>query len=124
MAGMALLAGGIAAGADAPVNRWVLHPARAPNIVWETGIAYDPDTHLIVRHGGHILGSSAQDNYTKFRKLWTRLNDNPVTGREFRVAAPADGPPHRYFYVRAVNVLGQEGFHTDIVSVTDSRFRP
>ncbi|MCX7589993.1 MAG: kelch motif-containing protein [Kiritimatiellae bacterium] len=47
-----------------PENQWKLLPVRAPNIVWETGIAYDPETHWIVRHGGHILGSYAQDNYT------------------------------------------------------------
>lgn len=65
--GLALLGGmGLAAAAadGTPTNQWVLLPVVAPNIVWETGIACDPDSRWIVRHGGHILGSYAQDNYT------------------------------------------------------------
>lgn len=49
---------------ETPTNQWVLLPVTAPNIVWETGIAYDPDSRWIVRHGGHTIGSYAQDNYT------------------------------------------------------------
>lgn len=29
---------------------------------------------------------------------------------------------NHYFYVRAVNVLGQEGYFTDLASATDFRF--
>jgi len=61
---------------EMPTNQWVLLPVVAPNIVWETGIAYDPDTRWIARHGGHILDSYAQDNYTDLfdlqRRQWAR----------------------------------------------------
>ncbi len=56
---------------------------------------------------------------------WKKLNDKPVTGGEFTFARPAGAEnSHDYFYVRAENVLGQEGFHSDIASATDPRFRP
>ncbi len=37
---------------------------------------------------------------------------------------PLDVAPHHYFWVRAVNALGQAGFFTDILSATDRRFVP
>jgi len=65
----ALIVGGSAAGEAAfgpgtPVNTWVLRHKRTPNLIWEMGIAYDPVTHIMVRHGGHVLGTYAQTNYT------------------------------------------------------------
>jgi len=72
----------------------------------------------------HIDTLLAEGGYERFWKLWTKVNDRPIPGREFVMPAPPDGPRHHYFYVRAVNVLGQEGFLTDIVSPTDRRFRP
>lgn len=57
------------------------------------------------------------------RKTWTKLTEAPLAAREFIYADPKEGTPCRYSYVRAVNMLGQEGFCTDIVSPTDRRFR-
>ncbi len=37
---------------------------------------------------------------------------------------PTTERPHLYLYVRAENNLGQLGFYTDIISPTDTRFRP
>jgi hypothetical protein len=37
---------------------------------------------------------------------------------------PGDTAKHHYFYVRAINRLGVEGFLTDIASATDDRFMP
>lgn len=56
---------------------------------------------------------------------WTKVNDKPVDGRAFTFKRPADAEnPNDYFYLRAVNVLGQSGFNSDIVSATDIRFQP
>lgn len=80
--------------------------------------------------GFNIYGASAvpdTSNPETRKKTWKKLNDAPLAGREYIYEDPkaADaGPPCRYFYVRAVNVLGQEGFCTDIVSPTDRQFRP
>lgn len=47
------------------------------------------------------------------------------TAREFVFTIPANETrPHHYFWVKAVNVLGQAGFTTDLVSATDWRFVP
>ncbi len=56
---------------------------------------------------------------------WKPLSEQPAAGSEavFTIPAGEEARDH-YFYVRAVNVLGQEGFCTDIVSATDKRFRP
>jgi hypothetical protein len=72
----------------------------------------------------HIDTLLAEGGWDRFWTLWTKVNDQPLAGREFILPAPADGPRNHYFYIRAVNVLGQEGFLTDIVSPTDRRFRP
>ena len=56
---------------------------------------------------------------------WKPITEKPVAGNSASFTIPADDKaPHHYFYVRAVNVLGQEGFYTDIVSATDARFHP
>lgn len=39
-------------------------------------------------------------------------------------ADPTDTSPHHYFWVKAVNVLEQRGFVTDIISASDARFVP
>ena len=49
---------------EAAANRWVLLHEQAPNIVWENGIAWDPDARRIVWHGGHIGRLYPQSNYT------------------------------------------------------------
>ena len=72
----------------------------------------------------HIDTLLADGGYDRFWTFWKKLNDQPVTGRQFIFSLPKDGPRNHYFYVRAVNVLGQAGFYTDIVSPTDRRFRP
>jgi hypothetical protein len=55
---------------------------------------------------------------------WKRTTDKPHPDNEFVFPLAADDPrPNHYFHVRAVNILGQEGFYTDIVSPTDLRFR-
>ena len=72
----------------------------------------------------HIDTVRHPEKYEAFWKLWSKLNDKPVEQAEFDFAIPQDGPPHHYFFVRAVNILGQEGFCTDIISPTDRRFRP
>ena len=61
----------------------------------------------------------------KWYDSWLPITAKPIDGREaiFQIPAP-DPAKHHYFYVRAVNVLGQEGFYTDIVSATDKRFHP
>jgi hypothetical protein len=65
-----------------------------------------------------------QGGYGSFWKLWTKVNEKPVESGEIVFPVSADGPRNHYFYVRAVNVLGQEGFYSDLVSPTDRRFRP
>lgn len=56
---------------------------------------------------------------------WKPINEKPIAGREAVFTIPADDKAkHHYFYVRAVNSLGQEGLYTDIVSPTDYRFHP
>ncbi|MHC4914229.1 MAG: fibronectin type III domain-containing protein [Planctomycetota bacterium] len=59
-----------------------------------------------------------------FRKTWKKIAPEPVAGPEYVFELPEGKTGHHYFFVRAVNVLGQEGFYTDIVSPTDRRFRP
>jgi hypothetical protein len=55
---------------------------------------------------------------------WKRITDKPVMDNEFVFPLAADDPrTNHYFHVRAVNILGQEGYYTDIVSPTDLRFR-
>jgi len=55
---------------------------------------------------------------------------NSGTCRELTSALPQQtipsnsAAPHYYFYVRAVNVLGQEGQKTDIISKTSDAFGP
>jgi hypothetical protein len=72
----------------------------------------------------HIDTLLTEGGYRAFWPLWKKLTEQPVARREFFFTIPPDQPVHHYFYVRAVNVLGQEGFYTDIVSPTDRRFRP
>lgn len=56
---------------------------------------------------------------------WKKLTPKPITDTEFIFHLDRDDPHmHSYFHVRTVNVLGQEGFYTDIISPTDARFRP
>jgi hypothetical protein len=72
----------------------------------------------------HIDTLLVKGGYRAFWPLWKKLTDKPITRREYFFTIPKDKPCHHYFYVRAVNILGQEGFYTDIVSPTDRRFRP
>ncbi len=67
----------------------------------------------------HINSTASQE----FRDLWTKRTDTPVVGNQITLNLSGGTTPHDYFYVRAVNVLGQEGFRTDICSPTDWRFR-
>ncbi|MCG3177850.1 MAG: hypothetical protein BIFFINMI_00170 [Phycisphaerae bacterium] len=56
---------------------------------------------------------------------WKKVNAEPVADGRFVFTRPTGAAnPHDYFYLRAENPLGQEGFYTDIVSATDARFRP
>ena len=68
---------------------------------------------------------------------WTKANSAPIVKLSTRTAAPGHRSyeytftipsnttaPHYYFYVRAVNVLGQEGQKTDIISKTSDAFGP
>ena len=52
---------------------------------------------------------------------WQPVAAAPIAGREVSVDLPDPGRDY-YFYGRAVNVLGQAGFFTDIASATDYRF--
>lgn len=52
---------------------------------------------------------------------WTRVRATPITETSVDVPLP-DPTKHYLFYVRAVNVVGQQGFFTDIVSANDPRF--
>lgn len=55
---------------------------------------------------------------------WRKITPKPVTENEFVFTFDMDDPhAHSYFHVRAVNVLGQEGYYTDIISPSDYRFR-
>ncbi|MBA4388485.1 MAG: hypothetical protein C0404_10925 [Verrucomicrobia bacterium] len=75
---------------------------------------YYADKH---RNGSNGVGGT-------YDKDWKRITEKPVTDNEFVFPLAADDPrPNHYFHVRAVNILGQEGFYTDIVSPTDLRFR-
>lgn len=72
----------------------------------------------------HLNTFEHPQHYDAFWPLWTKLNDKPFTKSEFAFVIAKENPPNHYFYVRAVNLLGQEGFFTDIVSPTDGQFRP
>ena len=48
----------------APLNEWQCRYEQNPNIVWENGIAWDPEARRIVWHGGHIGRLYPQSNYT------------------------------------------------------------
>jgi len=77
--------------------------------------------------GFNVYGASDVPNGSSpemLRNNWKKLTATPFAGREFVYEDPKDAPVCRFFYIRAVNVLGQEGFCTDIVSPTDRRFRP
>jgi hypothetical protein len=51
------------------------------------------------------------------------VNGSLITGHELSFTAPVgEEMLNHYFYVRAVNVLGQEGYFTDLASATDFRF--
>ncbi|MBA4388391.1 MAG: hypothetical protein C0404_10445 [Verrucomicrobia bacterium] len=55
---------------------------------------------------------------------WKKITPKPITGTEYAFTLDQDDPHmHSYFHVRAVNVLGQEGYYTDIISPSDYRFR-
>ena len=67
---------------------------------------------------------------------WTKANSAPALKLSTKTAAPGHRSyeytftipptaPHLtyYFYVRAVNVLGQEGQKTDIISLREHRMR-
>jgi hypothetical protein len=62
--------------------------------------------------------------HNRWEQHFEKLNGGPVTATEWVYLIPKYSPPDHYFVVRAVNVLGQEGFYSDIVSPTDRRFRP
>lgn len=72
----------------------------------------------------HLNTFEHPQHYDAFWPLWTQLNDEPLTKSEFAFSISKENPPNHYFYVRAVNLLGQEGFFTDIVSPTDGQYRP
>ena len=68
---------------------------------------------------------------------WAKANSAPIVKLSTKTAAPGhrsyeytftipsnSTAPHYYFYVRAVNVLGQEGQKTDIISKTSDAFGP
>ena len=68
---------------------------------------------------------------------WAKANSAPILKLSTKTAAPGhrsyeytftipsnSTAPHYYFYVRAVNVLGQEGQKTDIISKTSDAFGP
>ena len=68
---------------------------------------------------------------------WTKANSAPILKLSTKTATPGhrsyeytftipsnSTAPHYYFYVRAVNVLGQEGQKTDIISKTSDAFGP
>ncbi len=75
---------------------------------------YYADTH---RNGSNGPGGT-------YDKDWKRITETPVTDNEYVFPLAADDPrPNHYFHVRAVNVLDQQGFYSDIVSPTDLRFR-
>ncbi len=52
---------------------------------------------------------------------WQRTSNEPLTSTRLEVPLP-DATRQYYFYVRALNVMGQEGFFTDIASPSDQRF--
>jgi hypothetical protein len=54
---------------------------------------------------------------------WKTVAATPITASSVEVTLPDPGKQY-YFYARAVNVLGQPGFHTDISSPNDPRFMP
>lgn len=78
---------------------------------------YFNDTHL------NTLGVPAAD-LDAWMSSWQRVNPSPITGGvfEFTVPLASRSKPHTYFFARAVNALNQEGFITDLLSPTDSRF--
>ena len=70
-------------------------------------------------------------------RSWTKANGAPILKLSTKTAAPGhrsyeytftipsnSTAPHYYFYVRAVNMLGQEGQKTDIISKTSDAFGP
>lgn len=86
-----------------------------PSDVKVTGFhVYYADKH---RNGSNGPGGTYDQD-------WKRLTESPHAGNEFVFPLAADDPrTNHYFHVRAVNILGQEGFFTDIISPTDLRFR-
>ncbi|MFO0727986.1 MAG: hypothetical protein U1E65_29670 [Myxococcota bacterium] len=57
---------------------------------------------------------------------WTKVTPAPVQGGVWRFTIPeaSRAQPSAYFFARAVNVLGQPGFITDLSSPQDLRFAP
>ena len=72
----------------------------------------------------HLNTFEHPDHYDAFWPLWTKLNEEPLTESEFAFSISEENSTDHYFYVRAVNILGQEGFFTDILSPADGQFRP
>jgi hypothetical protein len=71
-------------------------------------------------HHENTLGYSPQQTAAWWAQ-WTPVTTVPITGRAIEVPL-SDPVRDYYFYARAVSVLGQAGFHTDITSPTDPRF--
>jgi hypothetical protein len=56
---------------------------------------------------------------------WQLVDGGPVDDLSVVYeVAPGDTAEHHYFYVRAIDLLGVEGFLTDIASATDKAFIP
>ena len=69
--------------------------------------------------------SWAKANSAPILKLSTKTAAPGHRSYEYTFTIPSDSTaPHYYFYVRAVNVLGQEGQKTDIISKTSDAFGP
>ena len=69
--------------------------------------------------------SWAKANSAPIVKLSTRTAAPGHLSYEYTFTIPADSTaPHYYFFVRAVNLLGQEGQKTDILSRTSDAFGP
>lgn len=92
---------------------WALRPGAPPSAVE----VFFNDTHV------NTLGQPAMviDGWVA---NWRRAAIVPAGESALRFVVPdaSRAMPHTYFFLRAVNVLGQPGFITDIVSPTDTRF--
>jgi hypothetical protein len=89
---------------------------------WPTG---SPVTFTVYRNDHHE-NTLDYDNtqYNAWMAEWTPVTAPGFTGTSIDVARAGTTSPHDYFYVRARNVLDQEGYLSDIVSATDVRFAP